>query len=443
MTSRICFCFLLLLPALVGSACSQVTGNEATQKTILVKGFFDRSGPTSDVGLPYSQAILDFIAEVNRKGGIKKHKIVIEWEDFQNDPDKALQIYETWKTQKNWTSVVTIFGWNTKDSVLLNQKVASDLVPYISASYAGTLGSPKDIQKDVLLPDKSTHKVDTKGAPYNFYVGTDSSTSIRLALKFVESSKADKVAFFYCNTDDCTSPIPAGKTYADTLKLPIGPDLQVPLSADAAKIDSLVKDYFAKNPVKTDERLWIWIGNTTNTASMIARAVAQYAPSARLVVNVWGFDETMYARCQDPQKTTNPCAGRVFGLMPFAAYGDLSYKGMKDLVVMQNKQRELAGEDKTTFRNVRYVQGYVSFLIWKAALEQILDQNREASGYNIKAELERFRAFSTAGLTLPISFSANDHRPTNGALIYSFNEAGGLDFQSQVELEQKPEWLGW
>jgi branched-chain amino acid transport system substrate-binding protein len=317
-------------------------------------------------------------------------------------------------------------------------------MPYISASYAGSLSSPKDVQDKIEFPDKSqTIEIDTTGAPYNFFVGTDYSTSIRLAMNFIKDANGKRVAFFYCSPSDCSEPIPAGKIHALKRELTVAKDLKIELNHTAEQIDTAVKEYFDKTTATSD--LWIWVGNTTHTAISIVQAVAKYAPQAQLIVNVWGFDETMFARCRVTTQAINPCYDRVFGLMPFAAYGELNYPGMKELVVTHNRQREFRGEDKhdTRYKNVRYVQGYVSLLVWKMAIERLIDAEREITGYNIRTELERFRNMETGGLTFPISFSATDHRPTFGTLIYSFGQEGYLEYQGQVSIELEDKWLGW
>jgi branched-chain amino acid transport system substrate-binding protein len=435
----ICVCFV--------AACGSSGGNESYQKEIHVRGIFDRSGSTAEVGLPYSQAILDFIEDVNAKGGIREHKIVFEWEDIKNDPQRALQAYDKWKEDQNWSKVITIFGWKTEDSRLMTQKVEGDLIPYLSASYAASLSSPRDIKQEILLPpDDTPRSIETKAAPYSFFGGTDTSTSLRLGLQFVKNTGAERIGFLFCENQDCTEPLPAGKTYAAELGLSFAPDLQIPLDSDAASIDQTIRSYLQANPLKEGEKTWFWIGHTTRAASLISRALGKHAPQAQILVNVWGFDETFYERCKE-ENGNNPCQGRVFGLMPFAPFGELGYQGMKDVVVQQTEYRRKKGEELQLHRNVRYVQGYVSAMIWKAAVEQLFEQGLEITGYSLKREFERFRNFSTQGLTFPISFTSTDHRPSRGTLIYTFDANGGLKYTTEVEFKELPVewsmWLGW
>ena len=77
------------------------------------------------------------------------------------------------------------------------------------------------------------------------------------------------------------------------------------------------------------------------------------------------------------------------------------------------------------------------------SVERVIAANQPITGPNIKAAFEAFDHQSTGSITNPISYSATDHRPTSGALIYSINQFGGLSYQGEGKVELKPEWVGW
>jgi len=444
--------FILLL-SYAGCSGGTETPDASTEKgSIYVKGLFDLTGATSDVGNSYHKGILDSIREVNSKGGIKGYKIEIEWKDYAYKADKAVAFYDEWKKDSaKWSKVVSIFGWGTGDSVSLSPTVAKDKIPYISASYAGSLGSPKPVTKSVDLPDGKKHEVATKGAPYNFFAGADYSTSIRLAMQFIKNSGGKKVIFAYCSVGYCTDPIPAGKTYAKKLGLEIAEDLKVELSYSGKdtkeELTKAVEAYLAKNSFKEDDKVWVWSGNTIKTAVFTVQALAKSdkAPkNIKIISNVWGFDETATKRCKDGWSgKDNPCTDRFFGIMPFASFGDLAFPGMKDLMVLHKKSRELDKEDKGLYADVRYVQGYVSFYIWRKAVEKLIDEKKEITGPNIKEAFESFTKLSTGGLTFPLSFSASDHRPSSGTLIYSVKSDEKLDYKGEESIKLSEDWKGW
>jgi hypothetical protein len=173
--------------------------------------------------------------------------------------------------------------------------------------------------------------------------------------------------------------------------------------------------------------------------------MAKHAPAnAKSISNVWGFDETSPSRCKEGwDGTGEPCVDRLFGVLPFAAFGELNYPGMKDLVVQHKKYRELDKEDTNLYADVRYVQGYVSFMIWRQAVEKLLNDNQEVTGPAIKSAFESFSTMSTQGLTLDLKFTPDSHHPSTGALIFAVGADGKLSYKKEVSVEFKPEWKGW
>ncbi|MCB9641639.1 MAG: ABC transporter substrate-binding protein [Myxococcales bacterium] len=437
----------ILLTASLTACTTPIDKPKPQDKFIYVKGLFDLTGATSDVGVSYSRGVLDSIEETNANGGIEGYKIDIDWKDYGYVANKAVEIYDAWKkdTDKPLSGAVTIFGWGTGDSVILSPKVAEDKIPYVSASYAGSLASPQAVNKEVDLPDGSKHVVETKGAPYNFFAGTDYSTSIRLAMQFIKDSGGKKVAFIYCNAGYCKEPIPAGKTFAKEIGLEIAGDIEVNLDFTREQASDAIKAGLEKLQVSEADNLWAWLGNTAKTAVYSAQGFAKHAPTnARMISNVWGFDESVPGRCKDGwDGSGDACVDKLFGVMPFAAFGDLNYPEMKSVVVQHKKYRDQAKEDATLYADVRYIQGYASFLIWRRVVEKLLKDGKEVTGPNIKEAFESFGTLSTGGLTLNLGFTADNHRPSSGALIYAVGGDGKLSYKKEVSVSLKPEWKGW
>ena len=135
--------------------------------------------------------------------------------------------------------------------------------------------------------------------------------------------------------------------------------------------------------------------------------------------------------------------GNTYSVQAFAAFGDLRHAGMEELMRVYSKWRGKDGEPENKWRNMRYVQGYVSFFVFRKGVEKLLDDKKELTGKNLKEAYESFRNLQTGGLTPPISFTAEDHRPTNITRIYSMNAQGKLQFEDEINIQLKPEWLGW
>ena len=60
---------------------------------------------------------------------------------------------------------------------------------------------------------------------------------------------------------------------------------------------------------------------------------------------------------------------KVHGIMPFVAYGDSRAGEMAKVMTLHDKwrMRDMATEGGTTYKNVRYVQGYVNVMLLKKA----------------------------------------------------------------------------
>lgn len=429
--------------------------------TIVVRVLADLTGPTSDVGVPFYQAELDLIREINESGGIRGCAIEVEARDYAYDPAAALTIYEDWKAQPSWSDVATIFGWGSGDSLALAPLVEIDEKPFLSASYIGGLASPMPVEIQVNVPEftpafgESTfpQQVTSDGHPYNFFSGTDYSTAIRIAMFHAQTRGAKRVGFFACSAAYCTGPLPAARTYAKEIGLDIGRSLVLELSGTEQEYVTAIRAFFEaelrhRDTVDPDYEPvdWVWSGNTTKTTAYMARAIAEVNKpvaagglglSVQLVVNNWGFDEDLYSRCP------NACPDVVHGIMPFLAYGDARARAMADVVALHDKWRAIDSETQT-YKNVRYVQGYVNVLMFRLAAERVIDGGQRVTGPTIKAALETFDKVDTGGLTARLSFSPEDHRPQSTESIYRFGPDGALvNEPPDRTIVMDPSWLGW
>ncbi len=440
---------------LVAICCFTGCGEDDTKSdnkgTLQVKGFFDMSGSTADVLVAWSHGIIDQVADLNANGGIQGYHVNLDWYDNANDSAVAVEHYNLWKTQAAWPEVVAIFGNGTASARKLRDDTSfnQDQKPYFGTSYAADLSSPIDIPKN-----NDTILEDVVGVPYMFHPGTDYSSGIRIGIEYMAAHKENttKIAFAYDNSNPKgfpVAPIAAGKAYAAALGVEVGPDVY-PYLADTTyqTVDDKVKTYFEAGANSDVE--WLWIGNTADTASSFALAALRYGPAnLKIMSNVWGFDESFSQRCATKASAagiaSNLCLGtaassRVFGVAPFAAFGDTSsgIPGMSPVVDVHSKYRQ-ATEDAT----LRYVQGYVTFYMWRLAVERLVAKDSAITGPALKSELESFRSVSTGGLTTSLTMTPEDHRPTPGAKIYSLDASGLLRFEDEISVELKAEWRGW
>ncbi|MGH2543287.1 MAG: ABC transporter substrate-binding protein, partial [Ardenticatenaceae bacterium] len=67
---------------------------------------------------------------------------------------------------------------------------------------------------------------------------------------------------------------------------------------------------------------------------------------------------------------------------------------------------------------IPFVQGWWAMAILVEGIENTVEAGQELTGPNIKASLEALEGFETGGVTVPISFSPDDHRGNRQLKLY-------------------------
>ncbi|THB70074.1 MAG: ABC transporter substrate-binding protein [Desulfovibrio sp.] len=355
----------------------------------------DLSGPTGDVGNPYAEGVMDCIAYLNANGGVGGYEIVAYQEDYAYDVQKALTYYEQFKNK----GIVALQGWGTGDTEALMSFVAQDEIPTLSASY-------------------SAHLTDPNTAPYNFFVAADYTTQMRAALKYFadnwSGSEAPKLALIYPDHPYGLSPIEGAKAYAEELGFEIVGEVNVELRAMDATTQ--LTDLMEDSPD------YVWIGGTTDSTSVILKDAEKLGFETTFFINIWGNDENLVELAGDAVN------GHI-GLQATAVYDD-------DTPGTTVIREITGGEHKMT----HYVRGFASMLVMAEGIRIAAEQG-EVTGPSLKAALESLRDFDPMGLTPPISYFEDDHRPNLSVNLYEL-QADGLHFKASQTLERKAEWLG-
>lgn len=367
-----------------------------TEKTPIVIGVLsDLSGPTSSVGAPYADGVMDCIKWINSNGGIAGHPIEALQVDYAYDVQQALTAYKRFKNE----GMVALQGWGTGDTEALTAFVGKDQIPTLSASY-------------------SAHLTDPAKAPYNFFNAADYSTQMRAALKFLKENwdkeRAPRVAFIYPDHPYGLAPIPAGKEYAEELGFEIVGEENVGLKATDATTQLL--------RLQKAEPDFIWIGGTTPSAAVIMKDAKKLQMDATFFINIWGADENSF-------KLAGDTANGHISLQTAAVYND-DTEGSKLI-------RELSGGE---VKMSHYIRGFASMLVMAEGI-RVAAEKGDITGPAIKDALETLRDYDPMGLTPPISYFPDDHRPNMAVKLYRLKD-GSLELITTETLERKPEWLG-
>lgn len=413
----LCTCFL---------ACGESGGNAAP---IHVRLLGDLSGARSDVGAAYHAGRIDRLREINRHGGIAgSFPIEHETADTRGDAATAVQAYLSFKASLAWSDVVTVFGHDAESTLSLLDKINTARLPFVSQSLDASLSAPTPLVQTYTDAEGQTQQATAPGAPHNFFMGLDDSSSVRAALDFVAWSGGRRIAFSYCTSRRyCRGPLEPAKSYARwRLGLDLAPDLVIEPGWDNSAIASVVGPY-----LDTAGADWIWLSHPRGTCAAILRVAGN--STARFVVSSSGIDEGFDA------DTEGAARGRVYGLVHATPFGAmLGVPAMLDLVEAHDRYRSTA-----PMGNVHYVMGYASVVVWEIALERLVASGDVITRDSIKSSLEALRGVHTGGLLPPLTYRAEDHRPTTQVDIYGIDTDGKFAFQTTAETERRKDWLGW
>ncbi len=392
----------------------------------------DTSGPTSEVGVPYAQGVQDALAYVNSKGGIDGNKLAVDFVDYGYQVPRAVAQYKKWSGSPK---VASIQGWGTADTEALIGFVAKDEIPYFSASYSAALTDPTG---------KSGK---AKAAPYNFFYGPSYSDALRALLSWAaEDWKAKggegkpKFVHMGANHPYPNSPKAAGEAMAKELGFEVIPSVQYAMTPG---------DYTAQClTIKEAGANYAFLANTSGSNISVLKACKTAGVDVQFMSNVWGMDENA------AKAAASGANGLVFPVRTGITWGG-DAPGMATLTEIS----KMSG-DENTYRPVHYLAGVCSAMYMVEAMEWAA-ANGGVNGPNVQKGMYQKKDWVPAGMEgvcLPSTWTAEDHRGLMTVSIYRMNVSGSTDDEvaglvkngtikmekiKTIELERKPETLGW
>lgn len=382
---------LLLGATACGGAASTGSGGGADSKAPIKFGIIaDLTGATGDVGTPYNEGMLGYIAWANAKGGVEGRKLEAQSNDYAYKVPAAEELYKKYVA----ADAVLIQGWGTGDSEALRKKVASDKLPFMSASYAEVLTDPKE-------------------SPYNFVVAPTYSDQMRVALNWIakDAKGPSKVAVFHSDSPFGLAPVPDGEKWIAEKGLKLDyKAYPMPKTPNQIGLLSQARSQGAK---------YIVIQNVSSPAAQVAKDIKAQGLDMKIVCLNWCADDLFV-------KTAGAAAaeGSVM-VQPFAppSAEKPGHKDVADFLKSKGSTIEAKG--------LHYVQGWYTMHVMAQGISKVLKDGGELTGEAIKKALETMDAVDTGGVvgTGTVKFSADSHRGSTGTGVYQV-KAGKL-----VELE--------
>jgi branched-chain amino acid transport system substrate-binding protein len=182
------------------------------------------------------------------------------------------------------------------------------------------------------------------------------------------------------------------KSYAKTLGLEVGPDIFIP------DIPSLKPPSLVLSPLKSYQPDFVYLNMTSKEASSFLQEVKGMDLKTRWICNMRAFDENLSA------------FNGVLGVQPVSPFGE-EVPGMGEIKEAHQKWHPY---DSHT---LSYVEGWVTVKVMSEALGRSLPE-QGFSRERVKMAFESFKNFIVGGLLPPLTFTAQDHRPSTESRIF-------------------------
>jgi branched-chain amino acid transport system substrate-binding protein len=366
--------FSYRVAALAASAALAAAGVQAQPaQTIKLGGMCDQTGSTKVIGTELCPGVRDYIALVNKNGGVQGHRLSYTEIDHAYVAPRAVEAYEQLKKE----GVVTVFTYGVPTLRALTPRYMEDRIPSLNP---GT-GRADAIDGEVWR---------------YIFPGTASYWSqAGLALKYIKDNggrPGTKIAYLYVDS-------PAGREGEELVEIVARKEgyvlRSVAVQPPGVELDSQV------NEITRDFRAdWV-------IASLFGRppavSIKEFAkagfPMNRLIAFTYGAGEA------DVEAAGWDVAQGYLGVQ-FAAMGS-------DQPVIQAIVKMLRDEGKAVpgyVGSAYYNRGVLTGALMVEAVRQAIQtQGLPLTGDKVRKGYESIRNFSLQGLVPPLSITAQDH----------------------------------
>lgn len=350
------------------------TDSNPDNRTVKIGSLYDITGGSGDTGTPYSEGQEAYFSYLKSKGGVDGLNIEHKGEDYGYEISNAQRSYQSYRDRDK---VSGILGWGTGDTEALRQQVASDKIPYISASYSEALNNQDE-------------------SPYNFFVAASYSEQGRIVLNWIKENHeggTPTVALLYSDTGFGRSPIEDMKNYAKEIGVDIVDEQIIELSATEAQSQML-------NMQKVNPDYAI-VQQTWNATATILREAQTLGIETQFIGLNQAVGEGLIEIAGD---VANGFMGALTHALPYEDVPGMDeYKEYLDA-------EGIALEDI----NMQHVAGWtVAKVMVEGIKEAAKATDGEITGEDLHAALESLRDLDLGGLAPPLTFTSDNHSGTS------------------------------
>ncbi len=364
---------------------------------IKVGAIFDLTGPTADVGTDYADGMRGFVDWTNMQGGIEGRPIELIYQDYAYQVARAEQLYSQFVAE----GAVVFMGWGTGDTEALRLRITEDEVPFSSASLSHVLGDPAD-------------------APYNFLVAPTYTDQFRIALDWIVANHGEGtpvVALMHNASPFGLSPSRyGGVEYAEA----VGVDLTL-YEMPRAAVDFTGE--FSR--IRQSGAQYVVFQNTSGPAAVALQNASSLGLDLTFICLNW---------CANRQLVdlAGEVAEGVMGTIPYAPL-NVDVPGTRVI------RDYLTGKGETIEGKTNaYTQAWWTFAVFAEAMRRVLASGRELTGANIKGALETFTDLDMGGVTVPISFTPDDHLGAKGLRLFRVEAGEWVPFTEFIRAPTVP-----
>ena len=348
----------------------------SSQPSLKVGALIPYSGRWGDSGRECAKGMLDAARWLNQREGVSGRKLEIILIDDTSQPSETMAAY---RKLNEADRILLLYMYSTETALALTPHFHFDRIPTFISS----------------LPSQFAN---ASKYPYVFSITPTPLNLAKIAMNFISDKSGIKVrkpkVIFIGSSDHFGRHfLDETKEYAKGLGIDIGPDVWITDASQVAKhIPSLLATINAYNPD------FAYLSLTSKETSSLLQEVHKMDLKTKWICNKRAFDENLM-----------PFDG-VLGVQPISPFGE-DIPGMAGIKEAHQKWHPY---DSHT---LSYVEGWATTQVISEALRRSLPE-QGFSRERVKLALEGFKDFITGGLTLPITFTSKDHRPSVESRIF-------------------------